>query len=66
MLMIQVIGGLGLSNCLMESVALSDALILILKERKPVDPVLTMYSDERRQVFQFFIDPVSSWVSYLH
>ncbi|KAL0764909.1 hypothetical protein CaCOL14_012715 [Colletotrichum acutatum] len=20
-----------------------------------------MYSDERRQVFQFFIDPVSSW-----
>ncbi|KAK1707640.1 FAD-binding monooxygenase [Colletotrichum lupini] len=56
-----VIGGLGLSNCLMESVALSDALILILKEGKPVDPVLTMYSDERRQVFQFFIDPVSSW-----
>ncbi|KAL2884138.1 hypothetical protein SGCOL_000075 [Colletotrichum sp. CLE4] len=56
-----VIGGLGLSNCLMESVALSDALILVLKEGKPVDPILTMYSDERRQVFQFFIDPVSSW-----
>ncbi|KAF0324293.1 FAD binding domain protein [Colletotrichum asianum] len=56
-----VIGGLGLSNCLMEAVALSDALILVLKEGKPVDPVLTMYSDERRQVFQFFIDPVSSW-----
>lgn len=47
----------------MEAVALSDALILVLKEGKPVDPVLTMYSDERRQVFQFFIDPVSSWVS---
>ncbi|KAJ0319576.1 hypothetical protein Brms1b_003731 [Colletotrichum noveboracense] len=60
-----VIGGLGLSNCLMEAVALSDALILVLKEGKPVDPVLTMYSDERRQVFQFFIDPVSSWVSMM-
>ncbi|KAJ2995399.1 hypothetical protein NUW58_g1282 [Xylaria curta] len=58
-----VIGGLGLSNCLLDSVALSDALIMILREGKPMDPLLTMYSDERRQVFQFFIDPVSSWVS---
>ncbi|OHE98064.1 hypothetical protein CORC01_06578 [Colletotrichum orchidophilum] len=56
-----VIGGLGLSNCLMEAVALSDALILVLEEGKPANPVLTMHSDERRQVFQFFIDPVSSW-----
>ncbi|KAI1380138.1 FAD/NAD(P)-binding domain-containing protein [Hypoxylon crocopeplum] len=56
-----VIGGLGLSNCLLDSVALSDALIMILREGKPVDPVLTMYSDERRQVFQFFVDPVSTW-----
>ncbi|KAI8947825.1 FAD-binding monooxygenase [Xylaria longipes] len=57
-----VIGGLGLSNSLLDSVALSDALIMVLREGKPADPVLTMYSDERRQVFQFFIDPVSSWV----
>ncbi|KAI1156358.1 FAD/NAD(P)-binding domain-containing protein [Nemania diffusa] len=56
-----VIGGLGLSNGLLGSVALSDALIMVLREGKPADPVLTMYSDERRQVFQFFIDPVSSW-----
>ncbi|GAP84929.1 putative FAD binding domain protein [Rosellinia necatrix] len=56
-----VIGGLGLSNCLLDSVALSDALVMILREGKPADPVLTMYSDERRQVFQFFVDPVSSW-----
>ncbi|KAI0965549.1 FAD/NAD(P)-binding domain-containing protein [Xylaria arbuscula] len=56
-----VIGGLGLSNGLLGSVALSDALIMILREGKPAGPVLTMYSDERRQVFQFFIDPVSSW-----
>ncbi|RYC65174.1 hypothetical protein CHU98_g1041 [Xylaria longipes] len=56
-----VIGGLGLSNSLLDSVALSDALIMVLREGKPADPVLTMYSDERRQVFQFFIDPVSSW-----
>lgn len=45
--------------------ALSDALIMVLREGKPADPVLTMYSDERRQVFQFFIDPVSSWVRNL-
>ncbi|KAF4554407.1 FAD-dependent monooxygenase-like protein 4 [Elsinoe fawcettii] len=56
-----VIGGLGLSNCLLDAVSLSDALILTLKEGKPADAVLTMYSDERRQVFQFFVDPVSSW-----
>lgn len=35
---------------------------MILNEGKPLDPVLNMYSDERRQVFQMFIDPVSSWV----
>ncbi|PNS21650.1 rRNA bioproteinsis protein rrp5 [Sphaceloma murrayae] len=56
-----VIGGLGLSNCLLDAVSLSDALILTLREGKPSDAVLNMYSDERRQVFQFFIDPVSSW-----
>ncbi|KAI9155765.1 O-methyltransferase sol2 [Paramyrothecium foliicola] len=64
-----VIGGLGLSNSLLDSVALSEALVMILREGKPVNPLLTMYSDERRQVFQFFIDPVSTWteeiVAYL-
>ncbi|KAI1812319.1 FAD/NAD(P)-binding domain-containing protein [Poronia punctata] len=56
-----VIGGLGLSNCLLDVVALSEALIMTMREGKPVDPLLTMYSDERRQVFQFFVDPVSTW-----
>ncbi|OHE99503.1 FAD binding domain-containing protein [Colletotrichum orchidophilum] len=56
-----VICGLGLSTCLLESVALSDTLTLILKDGKPGNPILIMSSDEQRQFFQFFVDPVASW-----
>lgn len=59
----QVIGGLGLSNCLLGSVALSEVLIMIIQEGRPAEPLMKIYSDERRQAFQFLIDPVSSWIS---
>lgn len=56
-----IIGGMGLSNCCLGAVALSDCLIMILNEGKPAEPMMKLYSDERRQAFQFLIDPVTSW-----
>jgi hypothetical protein len=39
--------------------ALADALDMIINERKSID-LLDIYSDERRRVFQNFVDPMSS------
>lgn len=64
MLTQKVIGGLGLSNCILGAEALSEVLIMIIQEGKPAEPLMKIYSDERRQAFQFLIDPVSSWVSF--
>ncbi|KEF60622.1 uncharacterized protein A1O9_02183 [Exophiala aquamarina CBS 119918] len=52
-------GALGLNSGLLDADALSDALIMILNESKPLS-VLDLYSDERRKVFQYFVDPTST------
>lgn len=41
--------------------ALSDALKMIILEGKQAEPVLQMYSDERRKVVQDFVDPTSTY-----
>ncbi|CAK7203394.1 hypothetical protein SEUCBS139899_006127 [Sporothrix eucalyptigena] len=53
-------GALGLNTGVLDADALGDALIMVLNENQPVDAVLDTYSDERRKVFQFFIDPTST------
>lgn len=55
----QPAGGLGLSNGLLDSDAVARALIYIINENQP-DSLLDMYSDERRRVFQFLVDPIST------
>ena len=52
-------GAMGLCTGLIDADALSDALELIIKEGKPLT-LLDFYSDERRKVFQTFVDPISS------
>ena len=54
-------GALGLNTGFLDAVALSDALKMILKEDKPADRVLQVYSDERRKVVQEFADPTSTY-----
>lgn len=53
---------MGLSNCMLGADALAEALLMIFHEGKPVERMLKLYSDERRQVFQLLIDPTTSWV----
>lgn len=53
---------MGLSNCILSGDALAEAVMMIIHEGKPVDRMLKLYSDERRQVFQLLIDPTTSWV----
>ena len=44
---------------MLDADALAESLIMVLKEgRSPT--LLDMYSDERRKVFQFFVDPTST------
>ena len=50
---------MGLCTGLIDADALSDTLELIIKEGKPLS-LLDFYSDERRRVFQTFVDPISS------
>jgi 2-polyprenyl-6-methoxyphenol hydroxylase-like FAD-dependent oxidoreductase len=50
---------MGLNTGLLDADALAEALIMILLEGKS-DELLTIYSDERRQVFQKFVDPTST------
>ncbi|OCL04466.1 hypothetical protein AOQ84DRAFT_367488, partial [Glonium stellatum] len=52
-------GVLGLNSRILDAKALSDALTMILNESKPLS-LLDVYSDERRKVFQFFVDPTST------
>jgi 2-polyprenyl-6-methoxyphenol hydroxylase-like FAD-dependent oxidoreductase len=56
----QPIGALGLNTGFYDSIALSDALQMIIKQGKPADHVLQIYSDERRKVVQEFVDPTST------
>lgn len=50
---------MGLGTGMIDADALSDALELIIKEGRMLE-LLDLYSNERRQVFQMFVDPVSS------
>lgn len=50
---------MGLGTGMIDADALSDALELIIKEGK-TPALLDLYSNERRQVFQMFVDPVST------
>ncbi|KAK5045143.1 hypothetical protein LTR84_009476 [Exophiala bonariae] len=52
-------GALGLNTGILDADALAEALIMILKEQYPPS-LLDIYSDERRKVFQFFVDPTST------
>ena len=56
----QPIGAMGLNTGILDADALADALIMILKESKP-ESLLDLYSDERRKVFQRFVDPTSTY-----
>ncbi|KAJ5594662.1 FAD/NAD(P)-binding domain-containing protein [Penicillium hispanicum] len=51
---------LGLTTGLLDADALPDALEFIINDKKPMK-ILDIYSDERRKVFQTFVDPVSTW-----
>jgi hypothetical protein len=44
---------------MLDADALAEALIMVLKENYPTS-LLDIYSDERRKVFQFFVDPTST------
>lgn len=50
---------MGLNTGLLDADALAECLIMILKESMS-DDILTLYSDERRKVFQYFVDPTST------
>lgn len=50
---------MGLNTGLLDGDALAESLIMILQEGKP-DDLLTIYSDARREVFQYFVDPTST------
>lgn len=52
-------GALGLNTGMLDADALAEALIMVLKEDCP-EQVFDLYSDERRKVFQFFVDPTST------
>ncbi|KAG9783090.1 hypothetical protein HRR83_002009 [Exophiala dermatitidis] len=53
------IGALGLNTGILDIEAFAEALIMILKEGRS-DAVLDVYNDERRKVFQNFVDPIST------
>ncbi|KAJ5622903.1 FAD/NAD(P)-binding domain-containing protein [Penicillium lividum] len=50
---------MGLNTGLLDGDALAEALIMILNEGRS-DKILTSYSDARRKVFQYFVDPTTT------
>lgn len=50
---------MGLNSGILDADALAEALIMILEEGIP-SALLDIYSDERRKVFQFFVDPTTT------
>ncbi|KAF7593576.1 hypothetical protein BBP40_011196 [Aspergillus hancockii] len=52
-------GAMGLTTGLIDSEALADVLELIIHEGRPIS-CLDTYSDERRRIFQTFVDPTST------
>ena len=57
--LLQPFGALGLNTGLLDADAVAETLIMILNEGRS-DDILDVYSDERRKVFQFFVDPTST------
>ncbi|KAF2101952.1 FAD/NAD(P)-binding domain-containing protein [Rhizodiscina lignyota] len=55
----QPYGALGLNSGILDVDALSDALLMIFNEGKRLS-LLDVYSDERRKVFQFFVNPTTT------
>ena len=55
----QPIGAMGLSTGLLDAEAVADALAMALNEGYP-DSILDVYSDARREVFGFFVDPMTT------
>ncbi|OAP56664.1 hypothetical protein AYL99_08776 [Fonsecaea erecta] len=53
-------GALGLNTGMLDADACADALTMILRDSFPTDLTLNTYSDARRKVFQFFVDPTST------
>ncbi|KIW98434.1 uncharacterized protein Z519_00094 [Cladophialophora bantiana CBS 173.52] len=53
-------GALGLNTGMLDAEACAEALIMILKDSFPPARTLNTYSDSRRKVFQFFVDPTST------
>ncbi|KIW75446.1 hypothetical protein Z517_10187 [Fonsecaea pedrosoi CBS 271.37] len=53
-------GALGLNTGMLDADACAEALIMILKDSFPPNETLNTYSDSRRKVFQFFVDPTST------
>lgn len=47
---------MGLSSGILDAEAVADTLKLVLMEKKPLS-LLDVYSDERRKVFSFFVNP---------
>ncbi|KAJ5201252.1 FAD/NAD(P)-binding domain-containing protein [Penicillium cf. viridicatum] len=52
-------GAMGLNTGLLDGDALAESLIMILNEGRS-DKILTSYSDARRKVFQYFVDPTTT------
>ena len=50
---------MGLNTGLLDADALAEALVMIINESRS-DELLTLYSDERRKVFQYFVDPTTT------
>ncbi|OJJ51156.1 hypothetical protein ASPZODRAFT_55391 [Penicilliopsis zonata CBS 506.65] len=57
------IGGMGLNTGLLDAEALADTLTLIINHGLP-ESLLDVYADERRRVFQLFVDPVTTANKY--
>ncbi|KAL2426642.1 hypothetical protein ABEF95_011154 [Exophiala dermatitidis] len=53
------IGAPGLNTGILDIEGLAEALIMVLKQNRS-DAVLDVYNDERRKVFQNFVDPTST------
>ncbi|KAM5344609.1 hypothetical protein ACJ41O_013144 [Fusarium nematophilum] len=53
------IGAMGLTSGILDADALADTLLMIFSEQQPVS-LLQTYSDERRKVFQTFVDPTTT------
>ncbi|KAL5583879.1 hypothetical protein FOVSG1_015230 [Fusarium oxysporum f. sp. vasinfectum] len=52
-------GAMGLTTGILDSDALADALLMVLNKEQPIS-LLERYSDERRKVFQNFVDPTTT------